>query len=122
MNEETRKALEILKKKGLDKANKKSERETNAGLITSYVHLDKVGVLLQLGCETDFVARTDEFKEFAKQIAQQILASDPQSNEDLLSSPFFKDESTSIATMLNEQIAKFGENITIVKFCRLSLE
>ena len=119
---DTEKAIDILKKKGLDKASKKSEREISSGLISSYVHLDKAGVLLQLGCETDFVARTDEFKTFAKDIAQQILVVNPASNEELLSSSFFKDESKSIAAMISEHIAKFGENITVVKFSRMSLE
>lgn len=71
------KALEALRKKGLTKAEKKGDRETREGLIESYVHSNRIGVIAEINCETDFVARLPEFKEFAHQIAMQIAAMNP---------------------------------------------
>lgn len=72
------KALEAMRKKGLTKAEKKGDRETREGLIDSYVHSGRIGVVVEVNCETDFVARLDEFKEFAHQMAMQIAAMNPQ--------------------------------------------
>lgn len=72
------KALEALRKKGLTKAEKKGDRETREGLIESYVHSSRIGVVVEVNCETDFVARLPEFKEFAHQIAMQIAAMAPR--------------------------------------------
>ena len=73
------KAVEILRKKGLKVAEKRAGRETNQGIIEPYIHTGgKIGVLVELNCETDFVARTEEFKQLAKNIAMQVAASDPQ--------------------------------------------
>jgi elongation factor Ts len=72
------KALEAMRKKGLTKAEKKGDRETREGLIESYVHSNRIGVVVEVNCETDFVARLPEFKEFAHQIAMQIAAMNPQ--------------------------------------------
>ena len=72
------KALEALRKKGLTKAEKKGDRETREGLIESYVHSGRIGVVVEVNCETDFVARLPEFKEFAHQIAMQIAAMVPK--------------------------------------------
>jgi elongation factor Ts len=72
------KALEQLRKKGLTKAEKKGDRETREGLIDSYVHSNRIGVVVEVNCETDFVARLPEFKEFAHQIAMQIAAMAPK--------------------------------------------
>ena len=72
------KALEAMRKKGLTKAEKKGDRETREGLIESYVHSNRIGVVVEVNCETDFVARLPEFKEFAHQIAMQIAAMSPK--------------------------------------------
>lgn len=72
------KALEAMRKKGLTKAEKKGDRETREGLIESYVHSNRIGVVVEVNCETDFVARLPEFKEFAHQIAMQIAAMSPR--------------------------------------------
>lgn len=72
------KALEELRKKGLTKAEKKADREAREGLIDSYVHSGRIGVLVEVNCETDFVARTEGFKEFAHEIALQIAAMAPE--------------------------------------------
>ena len=72
------KALEALRKKGLTKAEKKGDRETREGIIDSYVHSDRIGVVVEVNCETDFVARLPEFREFAHQMAMQIAAMAPR--------------------------------------------
>ena len=71
------KALEALRRKGLTKAEKKGDRETREGIIDSYVHSDRIGVVVEVNCETDFVARLPEFREFAHQMAMQIAAMSP---------------------------------------------
>lgn len=71
------KAIEIMRLKGMAKASKKADRAASAGVIKSYVHGDKIGVLVEINCETDFVARTDDFKEFTSDIAMHIAASNP---------------------------------------------
>lgn len=71
------KALEALRKKGLTKAEKKGDRETREGIIDSYVHSDRIGVVIEVNCETDFVARLPEFREFAHQMAMQVAAMNP---------------------------------------------
>ena len=72
------KALEAMRKKGLTKAEKRGEREAREGIIESYVHGDRIGVLVELNCETDFVARTDNFHELAHEIALQVAAMRPK--------------------------------------------
>lgn len=79
------KAIEYLRQKGLATAQKKASRSATEGVITAYIHMDKIGVMLELNCETDFVARNEEFKQLAKDIAMHIAASNPQyvSREDV---------------------------------------
>ncbi len=116
------KAREILEKKGAEKALKKADREAKQGLIEAYIHNNgKVGALLELNCETDFVARNQEFKALAHDLAMHIVAMEPKDNKELLSQPFIKDESKKVEDLLNEVIGKLGENIKIGKFVRLAI-
>lgn len=115
------KAREILKKKGLEIAKKKAERATGQGLIESYVHLGKIGVLVEINCETDFVSKNDEFKKFAHEMAVHIAASESKTVDELLKEPYFKDESQTIGDLLNAIIAKTGENIIIKRFVKYTL-
>jgi elongation factor Ts len=117
-----KKALKILEKKGAEKAIKKSTREAKQGLIEAYIHNDnKKGVILELNCETDFVARNEQFKKLAHDLAMHIAAMDPKDSKELLSQPFIKDEQKTIEDLLKETIAKLGENIKIGKFLRLEI-
>ena len=117
-----KKALEILSKRGVEKAIKKAEREAKQGLIEAYIHSNgKIGVILELNCETDFVARNQEFKELAHNLAMHIAAIEPKDKKELLEQPFIKDESKIIKDLINETIAKLGENIKIGKFTRLEI-
>ncbi len=114
-----KKAEEILRKKGFEKAAKKSDRETGQGLVESYVHqTGKVGVLVSLLCETDFVARTDEFKSLAHEVAMQVAAMNPKDTAALLKQEYIRDGSKTINDLVTEAIAKLGENIQIGEFKR----
>ena len=109
-----KKAKEILHKKGLDKAAKKSDRETAAGVVESYVHNNKnSGAMVILTCETDFVARNEDFEKLAHEIAMQVCAMEAKNIEELLKQPWIKDASLTIEDLLKSHIAKFGENIKI---------
>ena len=119
-NEE--KALKILEKKGKQKAIKKSQREVEQGLIESYIHNNgQIGVILELNCETDFVAKNNQFKELAHDLTMHIAAMNPENTKELLSQIFIKDEQKTIKDLINESIAKLGENIKIKKFVRLEI-
>ncbi len=139
------KAMQVLRKKGVASAAKKSSREVREGRIESYVHLhNKIGVLVEVNCETDFVSRCEEFKRLTKDLAMQIAALNPlyikkedapknvvEENKDrledfyreacLLEQPFIKDEKRTIKDYLTELIAKVGENIVVRRFARFKL-
>ena len=113
------KAIEWLKKRGAEIAEKKAGRETKAGIVDTYIHHTLTsGATVALTCETDFVARTSEFKNLAHEIAQQITATNPDSIQTLLDSPWIRDEEKSISDLINETIAKLGENIEVKEFKR----
>ncbi len=116
------KALAWLKKRGIEKAEKKQNRETMQGLIESYVHQNgKVGVLVEILCETDFVARTDDFKHLAHEVAMQIAAMNPKDVDTLLKQEYIRDGSVTIENLVKQVIAKLGENIVIKEFKRLEI-
>lgn len=115
-------AKKFLMERGLQKAAKKEGKETGEGIIESYIHGNgRVGVLVELRCETDFVARTDDFKKLAHEIALQIAATDPKDTEELVKSPYIRDAGMMIEALIKLSIAKLGENITVGKFSRISL-
>ncbi len=132
------KATDILQARNLMKAQKKIERTANQGTIAAYIHTGgRVGAIIELNCETDFVARTDEFKQLAHNLAMQITAQDPKyiSKEDvpqdaeletepdcLLLQPFIKSPDKTVYDIICETIAKVGENIRINRFTRFGLE
>jgi len=115
------KALEIIKERGVVIAEKRGERKTGAGLLESFVHNGRVGILLEIRTETDFVARSEPFKELAHEIAMQIAAMEPENVEALMKQPYIKDESTSVEALVKSVIAKVGENIKVERFCRYEL-
>jgi len=115
------KALAAMRKKGLTKADKRSEREARAGLIGSYVHDGRIGVLVEVNCETEFVAKTDEFKELVKDLCLHIAASEPENVKILLGQPFVKNPEITVGEYIKEHVAKLGENIIIRRFSRMAL-
>jgi len=116
-------AKEYLRKKGLDAASKKATREAKDGLVSAKLSDDgKVGVLLEVNCETDFVARTDDFKNFVNALGQQVLAdSNLATAEALLAAPYLNDTSKTVSQQLTEMVAKLGENMIVRKVARFSL-
>lgn len=104
------------------KAEKKSDRETSQGTIGVYIHHDgKRGALVKLLCETDFVARTDEFRALAKELAMQITSMNPESNEAFLEQEYIRDAKLTITELIKQTSAKTGENIKLGEFVRLEL-
>lgn len=115
------KAKVWLQKKGLDKASSKSDREVKAGLVETYSHNGKVGVLVELLCETDFVARTDDFKNLAHELTLQIASMNPVSLEELLAQVYIRDNSLTIDKLVKSVSGKLGENIQVGRFERIAL-
>lgn len=116
------KALELLKARGVAIAEKKASRSTNEGIVEAYIHsTKKVGAVIELVCETDFVARNPLFVELAHDFAMHIAAMNPQNIDELLSQPSIKDSSLTISQILTDAIAKLGENIKIQRFERLAI-
>ena len=166
-NGDISKAVDFLRKKGLATAAKRAGRATTEGIIESYIHMDsKLGVMVEINCETDFVAKNDDFKEFAKNIAMHITATNPVGirQEDvsketidkekeiyraqvlemgkpekivdkivegklkkyfkdncLMNQAYVRDPNITIEDLLNEMVAKIGENITIKRFARFKI-
>lgn len=115
------KAKALINERGLVKAETKKDRVASAGLLTSYIHNERVGTLLQIHAETDFVVRGDLFKTLARDIAMHIAAMNPETVEELLVQPFVKDQSITIENLIKGITAKVGENIKIERFIRYSL-
>lgn len=120
-NGDFEKAKKLVAERGIAKAAKKADRETGSGLISSYVHGDKVGVLVEVRCETDFVARTDDYKQLCHEIALQIAAMNPKDVKALLESAYIRDPKLTIEALVKQTIGKLGENISVARFTRLAL-
>lgn len=118
---DTEKAREIIKKKGFDKAASKADREVKAGLVDVYSHGGKVGVVLELLCETDFVAKTDDYKNLAHELCLQIASMQPAGVGELLEQEYIRDNSMTIEALIKSVVAKLGENIQIGRFERVAL-
>jgi elongation factor Ts len=132
------KAMEALKKKGHEMAEKRGERETAEGAVHAYIHHNqRVGALVEVNCESDFVARTEDFKKLVAAVALQVAGKPdtlyvskdelPKGSKDdpkdvvLLEQPYIKDESMTVGELVRDTIAKTGENIRIKRFARFEL-
>ncbi|MCH8186835.1 MAG: translation elongation factor Ts [Chloroflexi bacterium] len=130
-------AEEILRERGGASAAKKASRATNQGVVESYIHSGgRIGAIVEVNCETDFVARTPEFKELAHDLAMQVAAMSPLYVDDseipdgdevdpqqacIMQQPFIKDPSQTVQDLVNEAISKLGENVRVRRFTRFSL-
>src|SRR3989344_6196549 len=104
---EGKKAEELLRSWGIDKAASKADREAGQGLVETYIHSGgKVGAMVEVNCETDFVVRTDEFKTLAHEVAMQVSAMDPRDVEELLKQEYIRDAAKTISDLVKEAIAK----------------
>lgn len=126
------KATELLRQKGLTKHAKVAGRAAQQGIIESYIHTGgRIGALVEVNCETDFVARTDEFRTLAREIAMQVASMDPKSvgslseegvgENDLLDQEYIRDARKTIRDLVKETIGKVGENIQIGRFVRFEV-
>jgi elongation factor Ts len=132
-----KKAAEILRERGLSVAEKKSHRATEQGLVECYIHAGgRIGAMVEVNCETDFVARTDDFRTLARELAMQVAAIGPLSvsKEDLpanaegepeelclLCQPYIRDPDRTVQDIVNDVIAKTGENVQVRRFARFEL-
>ena len=137
------KAKALLREKGIASAGKKAERETKQGLVEAYIHGGRIGALVEVNCETDFVARTDQFKQLAREIAMQVAAMNPRflskdeatdevkqrdqlsdkqvEGMSLLSQEYMREPGKTIEQLIKETIATTGENIRVARFARFEL-
>jgi len=131
------KAAEALRERGFAKADRKASRETREGLVDAYIHNgNRVGAIIEVNCESDFVARTPEFQELAHNLAMQVAAMSPRyvdkkdvpEDEDdsdeglcLMDQPFIRDPSVTVRELVREAIARLGENIRVRHFIRYAL-
>lgn len=121
-NNNYEKAKEWIKKKGLERAEKKGDREVSQGLVEAYVHqTGRVAALVEVLCETDFVARTDEFKHLVKEIAMQVASMNPKDVDALLKQDYIRDASMTIEKLVKQTIGKLGENIVVKRISRIQI-
>ncbi len=116
------KAIEILKKEGFEKAAKRSDRATGQGFIGSYIHHSgKIGAMVELLTETDFVAKNDLFKNLASELAMQVASMNAADTKELMEQDYIKDPDRKIEDLVKEVIAKTGENVQIGKITRIEI-
>ncbi|MBD3208617.1 MAG: translation elongation factor Ts [Candidatus Nealsonbacteria bacterium] len=115
------KAKQVLMERGREIAENRAARETAEGIIDSYIHAGgRVGVMIELHCESDFVARSEDFQQLSHEICLQIAAMDPEETP-LMEQPWIRDPKKNIKELIEEYITKFGENITLERFVRYEL-
>jgi elongation factor Ts len=115
-------ARTLIKERGLAKAQKKQDREAKEGVIESYIHSgNRIGALVELSSETDFVARNQEFKDLAREIAMQVAAMDPRSVEELYAQAYIRDASKTVGELVTTLAASTGENVRVRRFKRFQL-
>ena len=117
---DTKKAQEWLKKKGLERADNKSDRATGVSRVFSYVHFNGlVGSMVQLSCETDFVAKTDDMSKLGQELAMQVASMNPETVEEFLKQDYLRDSKKTIKELVKEVSGKTGENVVVSKIARL---
>ena len=115
-------AKDILRERGLENAAKKSEREAKEGVVAAYIHAGgRVGALVEIASETDFVARGDEFQKLAQEVAMQVAAMSPENVDELLSQAYIRDASKTVKDLVTTVAVKTGENVSVRRFQRFAL-
>jgi len=121
-NGDLEKAQEILKKKGAEVVEKKKERQTKEGIIGVYLHQNKkIGAMVKVSCESDFVERNEIFQDLVHNLAMQIAAMNPKDVEELLNQVYIKDIKKTIKQFIDEAVMKLGENIKVEEFYRMEI-
>ena len=115
-------AKALIKERGLAKAQKKSDREAKEGIVEAYVHAGgRIGAMVEVSSETDFVARNPEFRELAKELAMQVAAMDPKDVDELLEQTYIRDASKKVGELVTGIAAATGENVRVRRFKRFQL-
>lgn len=115
-------AKQYLAKLGVDRAQKKKGREASRGLVYSYIHLGgKVGAMVEVNCETDFVAKTEDFQGLVHEIGMQIASMDPKDVNELLEQSYIRDPKKTMKLLIDETIGVLGENIKVARFTRYAV-
>jgi len=115
-------AKQILKKKGLEKVKKRADKATAEGQVCAYVHAGgRVGALVMVKCETDFVAKSEEFQNLCKELAMQVASMEPKDVKELLKQDYIRDPKKKVGDLVKETAAKVKENVVVEKIVRLSL-
>ena len=118
-NGDLQKAKVHLAKLGIARAQKKKGRDATEGLIYSYIHTGgKVGAIVEVNCETDFVAKTNDFKALVHEIAMQVASMDPKGEAELLEQAYIRDSKKNMKLLIDEAIGILGENIKVARFVR----
>ena len=115
------KATEWVRQKGLARAAKKADRDAKEGIIASYVHMNKVASMVELNCETDYVARNDEFQHLGKEIAMQVASMAPENVEELLKQQYNRDPKRTIEELVKELSGKIGEKMEVKRIVRFQV-
>lgn len=115
------KAAEWVRQRGLAKAAKKADREAKEGIIASYVHMNKVASIVEINCETDFVARNEEFLNMGREVAMQVASMAPESVEELLKQQYNRNPKQTIEELVKELSGKIGEKMEIKRFVRYAI-
>lgn len=116
------KAIELIRAKGLARAEEKSDRDVTSGRVYCYTHLGGTAAsMVEVACETDFVAKNTEFEALCKEIAMQVVSMNPKDVEELLAQPYIRDAAKTIEQLVKELVGKTGENIRIIRFVRFKL-
>jgi elongation factor Ts len=116
------KALDLIMAKGLARAESKSDREVNSGKVYCYTHAGgSAAAMVEVACETDFVANNPEFEALCKEIAMQVVSMNPKDTEELLGQAYIRDSSKTMEQLIKELIGKTGENIRVTRFARFKL-
>src|SRR5438094_4463650 len=116
------KAKELIKARGLAKAKEKADREAKEGVVEAYVHAGgRIGAMVELSSETDFVARNPDFRGLARELAMQVAAMDPKNVDELLEQPYIRDATKTIGELVTGLAASTGENVRIRRFTRFQL-
>lgn len=116
------KARQWLKENAIKTADKKADRETKEGYVASYIHTTgKVAGIVALTCETDFVAKTEDFRTLGREIAMQVASMDPSNVEELLAQPYIRDPKNTIQDLVKQAAGKLGENIVVKQIMRMAI-
>lgn len=114
-------AASLIKERGMAKAEKRAGRDTGAGTIVSYVHGARIGALVDLRAETDFVVRSEPFQHLAHELAMQLAAQPAENVEEFLKQPYIKDEKMAVEDVVKDVMTKTGENVRVAAIARLEL-